>query len=104
MARYQRHPDVLWREEDEPRQQALAALEQGEDAADLGTAILFRDGTMLSLNLLGAEVWKLCDGRSAEEIVATLLPQFEVSEAELAADVADFLAELTAKGFVTHAA
>jgi len=102
VARYLRHPDVLWREEDDSRQQALAALEQGEDAAEVGTALLFRDGLMLSLNLLGAEVWKLCDGRSANEIVTTLLPQFEVAEEELAADVAAFLAELTTKGFVTH--
>lgn len=102
MQKVQRNPDVLWREEDESREQALAGLEQGEDVAGLGTALLFHNGQMVSLNILGAEIWKLCDGRTKAEIVAELLALFEVGEEELLADVTAFLAELAAKGFIQY--
>ncbi len=104
MSKIQRNPDVLWREEEEPRNEALADLEQGngEDAADLGTSLLFLNGQMLSLNLLGTEIWKLCDGRTEQDIVAELLAMFEVEEKELAGDVATFLAALAEKGFIVY--
>ncbi|UFS70314.1 GeoRSP system PqqD family peptide chaperone [Geomonas sp. RF6] len=101
--RYYRNPDVLWREEDEPRDEALAGLERGEDVEDVGTALLFDDSSILSINVLGTEVWKLCDGRTLEEIVAALGEEFEVESEVLAEDVSAFLAELAQKGFVRHA-
>ena len=102
MSKIQRNSDVLWREEEDPRNEALAALEQGEDATDLGTSLLFHNGQMLSLNLLGTEIWKLCDGRTEQEIVAELLTVFEVGEEELAGDVAAFLTTLAEKGFIVY--
>lgn len=97
-----RNPDVLWREEEEPRQEAMDGLEQGEDVSDVGTALLFHNGQMISLNILGAEIWKLCDGRTVAEIIVELLAAFEVDENELISDVTAFLAELDEKGFILY--
>ena len=98
----QRNPDVLWREEDEQRDQARSALELGDDAEDIATSLLFNNGVMLSLNILGTEIWKLCDGRTTSEIVAELLTCFEVEEEELRSDVTAFLNELAEKGFIHY--
>ena len=98
----QRNPDVLWREEDEQRDQARSALEVGDDAEDIATSLLFNNGVMLSLNILGTEIWKLCDGRTTSEIVAELLTCFEVEEEELRSDVTAFLNELAEKGFIRY--
>ena len=57
---------------------------------------------MVSLNILGTEIWKLCDGRTTAEIIATLLDCFEVEEKELSADVAAFLGDLAEKGFISY--
>ena len=97
-----RNPDVLWREEADPRAEAYNALAQGEDVSDLGTSVLFSDGMMLSLNVLGTEIWKQCDGKTLEEIVSALLEQFEVESEVLRRDVIDFLGELKEKGFVRY--
>jgi GeoRSP system PqqD family protein len=102
MRRIQRNPDVLWREEDEQRDQARSALEQGDAAEDIATSLLFNNGIMLSLNILGTEIWKLCDGRTSAEIVTELLTCFEVDEDELRADVTGFLNELAEKGFIHY--
>lgn len=97
-----RNPDVLWREEDEQKTMAVEALSRGEDAADIGTSVLFADGTMLSLNILGTEIWKRCDGRSLDELIAGLLDEFDADPVELRADTMGFLSELQAKGFISY--
>jgi pyrroloquinoline quinone biosynthesis protein D len=102
MGMVQRNPDAMWREEDEALADAQEALARGEDVGEMGTSVLFCGGTMLSLNLLGTEVWKLCDGRNVAGIVAELLPQFEVEEDMIREDVEAFLAELAEKGFITY--
>lgn len=102
MRKIQRNPDVLWREEDEQRDQAQSALEKGDDAEDIATSLLFNNGVMLSLNTLGTEVWKLCDGHTIAEIVAEILTCFEVEEDVLRADVTAFLDELAEKGFIHY--
>ncbi len=102
MNRIFRNPDVLWREEDEALTEAYLGLESGADVEELGTSLLFAGGEMVALNLLGTEIWKLCDGRTPEEIVTLLLEEFEVEPDILRADVDAFLAELTAKGFIRH--
>lgn len=102
MQKINRNPDVLWREEEEQRDQAKNALEHGDDAEEIATSLLFNNGVMLSLNILGTEIWKLCDGRTSEEIVAELLNCFEVEEAELRADVDAFLNELADKRFIQY--
>jgi GeoRSP system PqqD family protein len=97
-----RNPDVMWREEDDAAAEAVEALERGDDVEVIGTSLLFADGMMVTLNLLGTEIWKLCDGRSTEEIIAVLQEQFDVEPEVLRSDVAGFLAELFQKGFVEY--
>lgn len=92
----------MWREEEDATNLANEGLERGEDVAEIGTSVLFSGGSMVSLNMLGTEIWKLCEGRSREEIVAELLEAYEVDEDELRQDVDLFLDELTQKGFLCH--
>lgn len=99
----QRNPAVMWREEVDALSEVREALDRGDDAGECGTSILFSGGSMLSLNYLGTEIWKRCDGRRLNELVAELLEEFDVAEEVLAADVESFLDELAAKGFVSYA-
>jgi GeoRSP system PqqD family protein len=64
--------------------------------------VLFSGGAMLSINLLGTEIWKLCDGRSKDDIIKVLFEQFDVQEEVLRADVQAFLEDLLKKGFITY--
>jgi GeoRSP system PqqD family protein len=57
---------------------------------------------MLSLNLLGTEIWKLCDGRTIDEIVSSLVESFEVEPEVLKNDVAAFVDELKEKKFIRY--
>jgi GeoRSP system PqqD family protein len=102
MARIVRNPDVLWREEDDAVAEAARLLDEGADAAEIGTAILFADGVMVTLNLLGTEIWKRCEGRTAEEVMAELLEEFDVEPDVLRADVEAFLAELAEKRYISY--
>lgn len=102
MKRIVRNPDILWREEDEAIEEATSLLESGGEAAEIGTAILFFDGTLVSLNLLGTEIWKRCEGLTENEIVAVLLNEFEVEEEILRSDVAAFLNELAVKRYISY--
>ena len=102
--RWRRRPGLPWREEPDAARDALAALEAGEDAGGEGTLLIVERGRVTELNLLGGEVWKLCDGsRDVDAIVDELLPRFEVGRDELAADVREFLADLAARGWVERA-
>lgn len=97
-----RNPDVLWREEDDSKAEAYAGLSKGENVEDVGTSVLFSDGVMMSLNLLGTEIWKHCDGRSLDEMLAELMNQFDVEPSVLREDALTFLNELEAKGFIRY--
>lgn len=100
--RIMRNPDVLWREEDEARDEAQESLARGEDVVEVGTSLLFAGGQMVVLNLLGTEIWKRCHGRTLDELLAELVAEFEVEPEILRADVSDFLSELEGKGFVLY--
>ena len=93
MARIIRNPEVLWRRESDP-----GDAPGEEDVA----AILFSGGAMLSVNEFGLELWELCDGKSVDEIVAQLLPEFDVDEDVLRTDIQGFLDSLTQKGFIRY--
>jgi GeoRSP system PqqD family protein len=92
----------MWREEDEASEKAADALERGEDVEDIGTSLLFANGVMVTLNMLGTEIWKSCEGKSEGEIVAELLRQFDVEEDVLREDVRQFLAGLAEQGFISY--
>src|SRR5512142_2711440 len=98
-----RNPDVMWREETDALAAVQSGLERGDDVGEIGTAILFSGGVMLSVNILGMEIWKLCDGRDFDAIVTALLSRFDVDEETLSADVLAFLDELKQKRFITYA-
>jgi len=102
MLRIRRNPDILWREEDDAVEEAHSLLEQGGEAGEIGTAILFSDGTMVTLNILGTEIWKRCEGLTEDEIVAELLEEFDVEESVLRDDVADFLNDLAGKRYISY--
>jgi len=103
MYNIQRSPNVLWREEVDALAEAHCGLERGDDVGEIGTAVLFSGGAMLSVNVLGSEIWKMCDGRDFEAIVNALLQEFDVAEDVLRADVQSFLSDLKQKGFITYA-
>jgi len=102
--RYRRRPGLPWREEPDAAREALAALEAGRDAGGEGTLLVVERGRITELNLLGGEIWKLCDGtRDVGAIVEELLPRFEVGRDELVRDVVDFLADLAVRGWIVPA-
>jgi GeoRSP system PqqD family protein len=103
MTKYFRNPDALWREEDLPTEQAIKGLEMGEDVAEVGTSIILSHGKMHALNILGTEVWKLCDGRTVDQIVTALRDRFDVEPDVLKTDVESFLKEMKELGLVDEA-
>ncbi len=97
-----RNPDAQWREEDEFMQKAYEGLDTGEDVAEIGTSIILYSGKMHSLNVLGTEIWKLCDGRSVDDIVSELLKSFDVEEDVLRNDVSEFLKQMKNEGLINE--
>ena len=95
-----RNPDAQWREEDQYKEQAYKGLDTGEDVAEIGTSIILLSGKMHSLNLLGTEIWKLCDGRTLQDIVIELQKTFDVEEEVLREDVTEFLTQMKAEGLI----
>ncbi len=97
-----RNPDVMWREEDEYKRQALEKLETGDGAGDIGTSILYYNGRMLTLNILGTEIWKRCDGKTIDEIVSELAGIFDIQPGTLKEDAAVFLREMEGEGLICY--
>ena len=97
-----RNPDAQWREEDLYKEQAYKGLDEGEDVADIGTSIILHFGKMLSLNVLGTEIWKLCDGRTVDDIVSELQKTFDVEEDVLKEDVHEFLMQMKEEGLINE--
>jgi len=97
-----RNPDILWREEEDSKAQVYDRLTKGDDVSEIGTSVLFSDGIMLSLNVLGTEIWKRCDGRSEDEIVSELTALFDVDPKIVTEDARQFLSQLAEKGFIRY--
>jgi len=98
-----RNPEVVWREEENVRDEIIAASERGEDASAEGAMLLIVAGMMHQLNLLGSEVWKLLDGtRDEETVVEELYEIFDVEKETLAADVHGFLTDIAGRGWITY--
>lgn len=95
-----RNPEAMWREEDLQKARAAEGLEKGEDVGDIGTSIVLMNGTIHSLNILGTEIWKLCEGKTRAEIVAALQEVFDVGPDTLEADVSAFITNLIKLGLV----
>jgi len=57
--------------------------------------------SIFTLNAVGASIWKLIDGRTSLQALAVAISrEYEVTEAEAAADVQEFVALLLTKGLV----
>ena len=102
MKNIRRNPDVVWREEEEARQEIINAMERGEDASSEGTVLLVVSGMMHQLNILGGEIWKLADGRDEDGIIDELMQVFEVDRETLSTDVRAFLEDLSFRGWISH--
>ena len=58
--------------------------------------------SIFTLNAVGASIWKMIDGQTSLQALAVALSrEYEVSEAEAAADVQEFVELLLAKGLVS---
>ena len=97
-----RNTNVMWREEDQLREQVYEGLEKGEDVENTGTSILYAENTIISLNILGTEIWKHRNGLTVEEIVSALTGRFDVDPTVLRDDVIKFLSELEGKGLIHY--
>lgn len=103
MTRPLRNPEIVWRIERRRRDEVLRALEAGEEAGERGTVLLIDKGTMHQLNLVGGMIWERCDGtRDLARIVFELAEEFAVGREELEADVTEFVADLTARGWLLN--
>ena len=103
MSLLNRNPQIVWRNEKRREEQVLQGLEAGEDVEESGTVILLISGMMHQLNLLGGMIWNLADGsRSEDQIVDALLEEFDVEREIIAADVAEFVQDLTQRGWLIH--
>ncbi|HEX9861588.1 MAG TPA: GeoRSP system PqqD family peptide chaperone [Nitrospirota bacterium] len=103
MKRIGRNPDVIWREEEEARDEVISAMGRGEDASAEGTVLLIVSGMMHQLNILGGEIWKLLDGDVDEKTVVDRLHEiFDVDRETLEADVHAFLEDLGTRGWIEY--
>jgi pyrroloquinoline quinone biosynthesis protein D len=102
MKNIRRNPDVVWREEEEAREEVISAMERGEDASGEGTVLLIVSGMMHQLNILGGEIWKLLDGVSEDFVVDDLANIFEVDRDTLASDVRAFLMDIASRGWISY--
>jgi len=101
--RPQRNSEIVWRVEKRRRAEVLDALQAGEECPDIGTVTLIQSGMMHQLNLVGGMIWERCDGeQTIGQIVADLAVEFAVPEAELEADVNEFVADLAEKGWLVY--
>ena len=102
-----RNPDITWRVESHREAHVKEILEdpsresEDGDAQSTGTITLLDGGVVYQLNLLGAEVWKFCDGSLDRKGITTrLMDLFEVDQSTLTEDVSAFLDEMVGMGLI----
>lgn len=95
-----RNADAVWREETIRKEEASKGLETGDDVSGVGTSIILLHGRIHSLNILGTEIWKLCEGRTPEEIIAAIEEEFDSDPEILRRDVISFLEDLKGLGLI----
>ena len=107
MKKLSRNPDVNWRVESHREAHVREVLEdpsrasEDAEAMDVGTVTILASGVMHQLNLLGGEIWKLCDGSlDRDSLTGQLLDIFEVDEDTLRQDAGAFIDEMTEKGLI----
>lgn len=99
-----RNPLASWRLEEERMQQ----IEQIEDEGtlknlDRGVGFISFGNEIFELNLLGAQIWLLCDGeKTKKDIIEALRRKYVVSEEKLLQEVDEFLSEMANFQLVTY--
>jgi len=91
-----RNPAVSWRLEKEKICQINKTKEEGM-LKDLDEGVVFINlkNEMFELNLLGAEIWLLCNGeRTKKDIIKVLFKKYKIPREELEHDVNDFLSKM----------
>lgn len=91
-----RNSKVSWRLENEKIHQ-IEATKDEDMLSDLDRYAVFISyrNDLFELNLVGAKIWLLCDGkRTKKDIIERLLKQYKTSKEELNKDVEQFLFEL----------
>lgn len=107
MGKLMRNPSVNWRVETHREERALEALldpeREGEDleTGTVGTVTLLSDGVMHQLNLMGGEIWKLCDGSlDRNGILDSLMQTFEADRQTVKEDLDEFLSDMIRRGLM----
>ncbi len=107
MKKLVRNPDVNWRVESHREAHVREVLgdpsrvDEDAEAGDVGTVTILADGVMHQLNLLGGEIWKLCDGTlDRDSLVGHLLDLFEIDEGTLREDADAFIDDMIKKGLI----
>lgn len=107
MKKLVRNPEVGWRVEAHREAHVQEILDdssradEDELAMEVGTVTILAGGVMHQLNLLGGEIWKLCDGDSDRaSIVSALLERFDIDAATLQTDVDAFVDDMIQKGLI----
>ena len=101
MGKLTRNPSVNWRVETHREERTKEILldpdREAEDAeaGTVGTVTLLNDGVMHQLNLMGGEIWKLCDGRfDRKGMLDSLLEIFDADRDTVAEDLDQFLSDM----------
>ena len=80
-----------------PNPAVVGSLVEGE-----AVLVLPQQGQVKVLNEVGARIWSLADGaRTLRQITAALCDEYDVSQAQVEADVSDFVAQLAERGIVS---
>lgn len=59
-----------------------------------------RNGQKLVLNESSFFVWKLCDGSTVEDVINTVVEQFEIDKETAGEQITDIIESLYQKGFI----
>jgi GeoRSP system PqqD family protein len=98
-----RHPDIVWRDEPQQKDEIMRKLEAGEPVDDAGWVIVVDGGTIHQLNLLAGEIWLRCDGAMDERAIADELAQsYDAPVGEILEDVNAFVTECFELGWLTQ--
>ena len=107
MKKLVRNADVNWRVESHREAHVREVLgdpsraEEDAEAVEVGTVTILAGGIMHQLNLLGGEIWKLCDGvLDRDSPVVQLLDLFDVDLDTLRGDANAFIDEMVEKGLI----
>lgn len=98
-----RSSDVMWRDEPAREAEALRLIQEGEDFSGVGVVTLAVEDEISQLNLVGAAIWRLCDGQhDIDQMVERLRGRFDVPAVRLRGDVEAFVQSLAARGWLVE--